>query len=45
MSKEIIAKTQKEIGDYKRENLFMRLLNWIARGAKKTSEILASCSS
>ncbi|MBF0228981.1 MAG: hypothetical protein HQK63_05225 [Desulfamplus sp.] len=29
----------------KKENLFKRFLNWIAKGAKKASEIGASCGS
>ena len=29
----------------KKENLFKRFLNWIAKGAKKASEMGASCGS
>ncbi|KJR43430.1 hypothetical protein MCHI_000670 [Candidatus Magnetoovum chiemensis] len=29
----------------KQENMFKRFLNWIAKGAKKASEIGASCGS
>ncbi len=31
--------------EQKQENLFKRFLNWIAKGAKKASEMGASCGS